>query len=692
MLHLLRIRILLTLLLASVCLAHFTNGASAQWQHLAQFQNQISSVYFPKGNCGLPTTGFVGTYAQGIYKTTDGGKTFRQVLVPTISSNYISAFAFKDANTGWASVCDLAAADVQHALCKTTDGGDTWTLLPGSGCYSNVYYVPATARLIVSAWSGYGAYSTDDGTSWTKLSNLTIGTLNPQNTGVAFISSTNGLITSLAAWPNLVTTDGGLTWQETTTTDEVYQPLALPCQSTFYTAGEGSHQVKRSTDGGLTWSVLSTFPASPQVVGQIAGDAHHLFVQTTNEVLESTDQGVHWHSIGGPGNYQDTRMTTRAGYLYVGSIDGQLWQYRYDPTLPAMGVFAVNADTIAFPPMSCSAVTRSLSFTSTTVCSECIDTIHIARVTLSGSPFFHIVRMPDTVTARVADSILVSHDPAITATDTATLTITYDQYGQRSTKTIVLTGASSPIVSERLDYQTDTKQQTSHTSAGVAVHTQLSFGNALSQTFGLRTVTFTLNWTDNLAKLSAQAVAPWTIQSESDATHSATFTLAAPQHQIIADEPLITVDWKPYVSPDTMGALTATGMVLNSDDPNFELCAVTLPQTSAAIAVSIERQCGDSTIRGFMESKSLVSILSTTPDPLLKSSSKMIAELQVNAGAACTVSVSVIDALGAIVRPAEARTLASGTNTVPVNFTGLSAGVYTISLGAGMPSARIVVE
>ena len=64
---------------------------------------------------------------------------------------------------------------------KTTDGGDTWTEIPGpyGGCIPlNVSYVPGTAdgyvitgNVNVNGYSGGSAYTLDGGNTWTNLDN-----------------------------------------------------------------------------------------------------------------------------------------------------------------------------------------------------------------------------------------------------------------------------------------------------------------------------------------------------------------------------------------------------------------------------------------------------------------------------------------------------------------------------------------
>jgi photosystem II stability/assembly factor-like uncharacterized protein len=124
----------------------------------------------------IPTVSVTGPR---FYKTTDKGYTWNIITVANTNENYEMFPAFKDQLNGmrvfwrW----DEAYAILE----KTTDGGDTWTEIPGpyGGCIPlNVCYVPGTADgyvitgdINVNGYAGGSAYTLDGGNTWTNLDN-----------------------------------------------------------------------------------------------------------------------------------------------------------------------------------------------------------------------------------------------------------------------------------------------------------------------------------------------------------------------------------------------------------------------------------------------------------------------------------------------------------------------------------------
>ena len=124
----------------------------------------------------IPTVSVTGPR---FYKTTDKGYTWNIITVANTNANYEMFPAFKDQLNGMRV---LWRYDEAYAILeKTTDGGDTWTEIPGpyGGCIPlNVCYVPGTAdgyvitgNANVNGYSGGSAYTLDGGNTWTNLDN-----------------------------------------------------------------------------------------------------------------------------------------------------------------------------------------------------------------------------------------------------------------------------------------------------------------------------------------------------------------------------------------------------------------------------------------------------------------------------------------------------------------------------------------
>ncbi|HYW71702.1 MAG TPA: hypothetical protein VE961_11745 [Pyrinomonadaceae bacterium] len=107
-----------------------------------------------------------------VLRTTDGGKTWKVFETPLKSSQSSGIFsvAFRDQKHGLIVGGDYQKeSEAGDNAAITSDGGETWTLVPGlSGFRSVVAYLPETTTLIALGPSG-GDYSTDDGHVWSRL-------------------------------------------------------------------------------------------------------------------------------------------------------------------------------------------------------------------------------------------------------------------------------------------------------------------------------------------------------------------------------------------------------------------------------------------------------------------------------------------------------------------------------------------
>ncbi len=113
------------------------------------------------------------------YKTTDKGYTWSIIDVPNTNQEYEMFPAFKDILNGMRVFWKWT--ETYSVLEKTTDGGITWTEIPGpyADCIPlNVCYVPGTSDgyvitgdVNVNGYAGGSAYTLDGGSTWTNLDN-----------------------------------------------------------------------------------------------------------------------------------------------------------------------------------------------------------------------------------------------------------------------------------------------------------------------------------------------------------------------------------------------------------------------------------------------------------------------------------------------------------------------------------------
>ena len=300
---------------------------------------------------------YIGTALGGVWKTIDGGNTWNPTSDTEISLA-IGALAIDPANhlvlyagTGeanFASMCYNGAG-----ILKTTDGGDTWTRVNNwqdpsgpSGTFTNsnfsrIVINPVTTTTIFAA-SGSGLFrSTDDGSTWIKMSipsprQVTDVIINPANTDIVYAAfldtgiyqTTNANATS-PAWNKL--TNG------------------LPPTGVF-------SRIR-----------LSISPSSPQIVYALMAD---LYSPLIKHFYNTTDGGNTWNSIalpggdiGGNGTY-DLNIAVDPNTPDIVYLCGiSLWKASRDATtgtwnITTIGSYNIHVDNhaIAFDPTNSSVI------------------------------------------------------------------------------------------------------------------------------------------------------------------------------------------------------------------------------------------------------------------------------------------------------------------------------------------------
>jgi len=329
---------------------------SAQWQRLfLTGHSWISNIYF-LDLPGPPRIGFF-TEVDTLFKTTDGGRSWKAIripdILPLIAVFQYSDFAFKDSTTGWVTFDGGDSA--LSGVFKTTDQGDSWHLqhIPESFS-SGIFYDSLTHGLFLEGLGLWGNtyQSWDDGNTWQVMTGGT-----PEEVGgFAFANLDSGIMATPGGYwqptPWSRTFDGGHTWEQCAIDSNCYQPLAIPGTETYF-AITFFGTILRTDDSWNTWQVLYQFPwpSSIQFIpivtaptylptsSCIRGTLNSLFVQTGLGIYRSTDQGVTWNYLCGPisNNVNWCRFYVKDNFIYCGSWDmtqpswsGSLWMLDLD--------------------------------------------------------------------------------------------------------------------------------------------------------------------------------------------------------------------------------------------------------------------------------------------------------------------------------------------------------------------------
>ncbi len=338
---------------------------------------------------------YCGAASGGVWKSTDGGATWAPVFddQPAMAIGAL-AVAGSDPNTVWAGTGEAwAIRDVDmigDGVYKTTDGGKSWTNmgLPETGRIARIIVHPANPDIVFVAAAGRltgpqperGVYkTTDGGKTWRRILFVDPNTgcsglaMDPHNPQVLFAGMwqvemhTYGMYSGGPGSGLFVSRDGGATWKRLQGRGLPKPPLGkvdvafAPTDSQrvyalIQTADQGS--IWRSDDGGETWAVgswqraligragyyirLAVSPANPDEVfvanssfhqsvdgGKSfrtmpwGGDTHDIWIDPgdADRILVTDDGGMFMTTDHGK---TSRRITLPIGQMYHVAVDNDM--------------------------------------------------------------------------------------------------------------------------------------------------------------------------------------------------------------------------------------------------------------------------------------------------------------------------------------------------------------------------------
>lgn len=276
------------------------NAAFADWRSTGPFGGDAEVIrVIPK----VPGLVIAGAHNGLLFISRNGGAYWNNVPFDGQSTGTLHALEVDPRSAGTWYVGMEGDHPWTSGVYKTTDGGETWTLLAGTkgkAVWSLAVW-PANAD-VVAAGTADGVYrSADGGKTWARISSADNQELRPV-VSLAFDPGNRDTIYAGTTHLPWRTTDGGASWQSIHTgmidDSDVFsiQVDAHHSEQVFASACSGLYQ---SSDNALHWNKLPT-PKGAFRTYFVALDPRHaqtVYAGTTEGLLRSEDNGHAWRQV-----------------------------------------------------------------------------------------------------------------------------------------------------------------------------------------------------------------------------------------------------------------------------------------------------------------------------------------------------------------------------------------------------------
>ncbi len=278
---------------------------------------------------------------QGTYVSTDAGKSWKRC------TSGPGRFRNPLITPGGSFLAVANAAD-GNRICRTSDGGVTWT---GSTFPCITFLVPRSDGSILAGAGDRLLISKDDGKSWSMLGDIWTTT----NTASAATVDRDGYI--ITGWAvrggdgyagpiqMAISADTGKTWRFVMWQERIVDLFSLHPLSDGKVLAVTYAGIYASIDHGFTWQPVSDdFPNRRVSCFASAPDGKTCYAGTDRGVYLSADDGVHWSKMAFPADVFTASGETRVLSLGV-SREG-----RVCVKLPLTSVITTNDDGKTWTP------------------------------------------------------------------------------------------------------------------------------------------------------------------------------------------------------------------------------------------------------------------------------------------------------------------------------------------------------
>ncbi|MCU7497682.1 MAG: T9SS type A sorting domain-containing protein [Ignavibacteria bacterium] len=309
-----------------------TTDGGKEWKEIYRDQKagDLKEIFFVNSN-----TGFIAGTGARLLKTTDGGASFNPVAISN-KTNEIKSVYFQDEMTGWILISE-------YGILRTTDGGLTWnTVLPLTGIKMNKFSFWNNTHAVATGAAATDIYYTADGITWAKSSPAPFGGFSYTKYDVKDVYAVDEKNIYAAGWGSIIgmqpsilikSTDAGATWQfsvqdASNRTYENMNGLYFKDANNGIAAGGGTRGsvIIRTSDGGKTWIPVE-IPCGT-TLNAVSGVGDNVWVCGSGGlILYSPDFGTTWqHQMKIPGASLSAIQFTSDKTAYAAGSDGAFFK------------------------------------------------------------------------------------------------------------------------------------------------------------------------------------------------------------------------------------------------------------------------------------------------------------------------------------------------------------------------------
>ena len=350
------------------------------WQNIGPFGANTYCFTIDPTNS---QTIYAGTYAGGVYKSMNGGASWRPANNGMAPGTGVKGIVLDPSNT------QILYAGSKSGVFKTTDGGESWTGLNNGLTTTqdkdiNVLTMdPTNSQIMYIGTQGSGVLkTTDGGNSWVAITSglvpatgdyyvyaLAIDPANPQIIYAGTGTTSGGKV--------FKTVNGGAVWSVTgngISMGRVYDLVIDPSNRSILYAGTMNKGIYQTTDGAATWTqltngnALSTASILQMAIDKTTGQTIYAGAYLQG-IYKSTDRGASWTQVNNgliktsvyaiaidPANVQTLYAGTYAGGVFKSINGGQSWSPVGD------GLTNAYMFTLALDPVSAQTIYAGTQF------------------------------------------------------------------------------------------------------------------------------------------------------------------------------------------------------------------------------------------------------------------------------------------------------------------------------------------